>query len=345
MMAAAAPSPLWFATRGAGTATLLLLTAVVALGILTAGSAARSRVWPRFVSAELHRNLSLFAVAFLVAHVATAVADPYAKLGWRDAAIPFVSAYRPFWLGLGVVAGELVLALVVTSALRPLLGFRAWKTVHWLAYASWPVAIFHSLGTGTDAPATWSLAIAGGCTLTVLAAVAWRIGPGTGQTATLRSALPIAMALAVVATAVWAADGPLRPGWARRAGTPPSLIGGTAVAAQTTAQARPSAGTDLGITQDPVAGAYVRLPSGQTRLLLTDQRDPSVQFVIRPAGPGDPGPMLAVIHGGRVGCIAPTVDDTTSLISAVCGTTRLQIVITEQGKDNGVTGRVVIRPV
>ncbi len=63
MMAAATPSPLWFATRGAGTATLLLLTAVVALGIVTAGSEARSRVWPRFVSAELHRNLSLFAVA------------------------------------------------------------------------------------------------------------------------------------------------------------------------------------------------------------------------------------------------------------------------------------------
>jgi methionine sulfoxide reductase heme-binding subunit len=345
MIAAAAPSPLWFATRGAGTATLLLLTAVVALGILTAGSAARSRVWPRFVSAELHRNLSLFAVVFLIAHVVTAVADPYAKLGWRDTAIPFVSAYRPFWLGLGVVAGELVLALVVTSALRPFLGFRTWKTVHWLAYASWPVAIFHSLGTGTDAPATWSLVLVGGCALTVVAAVAWRIGPESARTAALRSPLLIAIALAVVATAAWAADGPLRPGWAKRAGTPPSLIGGTAATSPTATPAKPSATPDLGITQDPVAGIYVRLPSGQTRLLLTDQRDPSVQFVVRPAGPGDPGPMLAVIHGGRVGCIAPTVDDTTSLVSAVCGSTWLQIVITAQGKDNNVAGRIVIRPV
>src|SRR4029077_14887901 len=104
MMAAATPSPLWFATRGAGTATLLLLTAVVALGILTAGSAGRSRGWPRFVSAEMHRNLRLFAVVFLPAHVVTAVANPYPKLGWQDPAIPFVSTYRPSWLGLGVVA-------------------------------------------------------------------------------------------------------------------------------------------------------------------------------------------------------------------------------------------------
>jgi len=344
MIAAAAPSPLWFATRGAGTATLLLLTGVVALGILTAGSSARSRIWPRFVSAELHRNLSLFAVVFLLAHVVTAVADPYAKLGWRDAAIPFVSSYRPFWLGLGVVAAELMLALVVSSALRPLLGFRAWKTVHWLAYASWPVAIFHSLGTGTDAPAAWSVALVGACTLSVVAAVAWRIGPDAGHILTLRSGVLVAIAFAVMTTGVWAADGPLRPGWARRAGTPPSLIGGTAATASATARTALPTDADLGITQDPVAGVYVRLPSGQTRLTLTDLRDPTVQFVVRPAGPGDPGPMLAVIHAGQVGCIAPTLDNTPALISAVCGTTRLQIVITKKGNDNGVSGRIIIRP-
>ena len=341
MIAAATPSPLWFASRGAGTATLLLLTGVVALGVVTAGSAARSRIWPRFVSAGLHRNLSLFTVVFLLAHIVTAVADPYAKLGWRDAAIPFVSAYRPFWLGLGVVAGELVLALVVTSALRPLLGFRAWKTIHWLAYASWPVAMFHSLGTGTDAPATWSVALVAACTLTVVAAVTWRIGPNAGQLVTLRSGVLVTIAIALLTTAAWAADGPLRPGWARRAGTPPSLIGGTAA---TASSASPFAAADIGITQDPVAGVYVRLPSGQLRLTLTDLRDPSVQFVVRSAGPGDPGPVLAVIHAGQVGCIAQALDNTPALISAVCGTTRLQIVITKQGNDNSVSGRIVIRP-
>jgi sulfoxide reductase heme-binding subunit YedZ len=343
VIAAAAPSPLWFATRGAGTATLLLLTAVVALGILTAGSAARSRLWPRFVSAELHRNVSLLAIVFLLAHVVTAVADPYAKLGWRDAALPFVSAYRPFWLGLGVVAGQLVLALVVSSALRPLLGFRAWKALHWLAYASWPVAIFHSLGTGTDAPALWSLAIVGGCTLTVVAAVAWRFGSEAAQLATFRLGLQIAVAIAVVATAVWAADGPLRPGWARRAGTPLTLIGGTAAGAATAASATAPARTELGITQDPVAGVYVRT-SGQTRLVLTDLRDPSLQFVVRPAGPGDPGPMLAVIRAGKIGCITPTLDNSPTLVSAICGGTRVQIVITKQGTDRSVVGRIIIRP-
>jgi hypothetical protein len=105
-----------------------------------------------------------------------------------------------------------------------------------------------------------------------------------------------------------------------------------------------STGADLGITQDPVSGVYKRLPSGKLRLLLTDLRDPSVQFVVRPAGPGEAGPMLAVIHGGRIGCVAQILDNTPTLISAICGTTRLQIVITKQGNDNSVAGRIVIRP-
>jgi methionine sulfoxide reductase heme-binding subunit len=346
MIAASTPSPLWFATRGAGTATLLLLTAVVVLGVVTAGSAARSRVWPRFLSAELHRNLSLFTVVFLIAHIVLAVADPYAHLGWKDAAIPFASAYRPFWLGLGVIAGELFVALIVTSLLRPLLGFTMWRTLHWLAYASWPVAMLHSLGTGTDAPARWSLALAAACALAVTVAIAWRLAAGKPRTAKLRIAFGLAMVLFVVGTSAWAADGPLRPGWARRAGTPVNLIGGNTTAAKPTPTptAKPSAAPTKPTIQDQVAGTYVHLPSGQTRLLLTDLVDPSVQFVVRSPGPGDPGAMLAVVHSGQVGCIAQVSVQTATFIAATCGKTTVEIVITP-GTGNDVTGRVIIQAV
>ena len=166
MIGVAAPSPLWFATRGTGIATLLLMTAVVVLGVLTA-SGARSWIWPRFLSAGLHRNLSLLTVALLAVHIVTAVADPFAKLGWRAAVIPFSSNYRPFWLGLGVVASELLAALVVTSLLRPYLGYRPWRATHWLAYAAWAIALVHGLGTGSDARAPWSIGLTVSCTLAV----------------------------------------------------------------------------------------------------------------------------------------------------------------------------------
>jgi DMSO/TMAO reductase YedYZ heme-binding membrane subunit len=158
---------LWYATRGTGVVALLLLTGTVLLGLLGPLRTASPR-WPRFVVGGLHRNLSLLAVAFVGVHVATSVLDTYAGIGWWDAIVPFGSVYRPFWLGLGAVAFDLLLAVVVTSLLRGRLRYRWWRAVHLLSYACWPLAIVHAWGTGTDAGGGWVLALTIGC----LAAVA-----------------------------------------------------------------------------------------------------------------------------------------------------------------------------
>lgn len=338
MIAAAGPSPLWFATRGAGTATLLLLTATLTLGVLTA-SGSRSWIWPRFLSAGLHRNLSLFTVVFLLVHITTAVADPYAKLGWRDATIPFVSPYRPLWLGLGVVAGELLLTLVVTSLIRPMVGHPVWRAIHWLAYVSWPVGLLHSLGTGSDAKAAWSIALAVACTVTVVGAISWRLSVGTPQTAPLRVGMGVAMAVLLAGTSAWAADGPLRAGWAKRAGTPTSMI---AAPPKPSAAAQPTPSLPAAAIEDEVAGSYVHLPNGQTRLVLTDLRDPSIQLIVQTPGPNDPGPIMAIVHNGAVGCIARV--GSIDAVSAICGKTRVQIVITQRGDRDSVSGLLTILP-
>src|ERR1700730_5639553 len=141
---------LWYTTRGAGAVTLVLLSAVVVLG-LAARARFERRGWPRFLSATLHRDLALMTVVFLGLHIVTAVVDPFANLGIVAAVVPFGSYYRTFWLGLGTVAFELVLAVTLTSLLRRWIGVSAWRSVHWLAYAAWPIAVAHELGTGTDA--------------------------------------------------------------------------------------------------------------------------------------------------------------------------------------------------
>jgi predicted ferric reductase len=170
---------LWYTTRGAGVVSLLLLTGVVVLGVLTAVRW-QTATWPRFLTAGLHRNLALLAVVFLALHIVTAVVDPFTALGWTAATIPFSSWYRPLWLGLGVVALDLLLAIVVTSLLRHVLGQRTWRLVHWLAYASWPIALVHALGTGSDASAPWMLGLAVACVATVVAATGWRIACRAG---------------------------------------------------------------------------------------------------------------------------------------------------------------------
>lgn len=228
LLAASTGSPYWFASRGAGTVSAVLLSATVVLGMAQTVRF-RSTFWPRYLTIGLHRDLSLLTLAFLVIHVASAVLDPFARLGLRDALLPFASWYRPLWLGMGVVAAELTLALTVTSLVRRWLGFRLWRTLHWLAYACWPLALLHGLGTGSDVGRRWFLALDGAAVLAFfLFLVVWRLSFGWPRLAWPRLAAAALSGLALVALALWALNGPLAPGWARAAGTPEVLLGGAA---------------------------------------------------------------------------------------------------------------------
>jgi len=170
------PSPLWHTARATGVVALILLTITVALGV--AGTARLStQLLPAIVRSGLHRNVSLLTVAFIAVHALSSVLDPYAGIKLTSAIVPFSSDYRPFWLSLGAIASDMLLALILTSLLRSRLPYRAWRAVHWLGYACWSVALWHGLGTGTDSRLSWLLLLEGGCALVVAGAVAGRRGP------------------------------------------------------------------------------------------------------------------------------------------------------------------------
>jgi hypothetical protein len=212
---------LWYATRATGVVALVLLTMTVVLGVAGTGRFAAPGL-PRVVTAGLHRNLSLLVVGFVGLHVLTTVLDTYTSIGLSSAIIPFNSGYRRLWLGLGTVAFDLLVALTLTSLLRDRLSYPVWRAVHWLGYACWPVALWHGLGTGTDARLTWLLALDAACVAAVAAAVWWRLSlvlSRPGRTAGLTG-----LALLPAATAAFVFAGPLQPGWAHRAGTPTALL-------------------------------------------------------------------------------------------------------------------------
>jgi predicted ferric reductase len=165
----------WYLARGTGAASLVLLTLTLVLGIVNVRRWAPSGV-QRFLLDDAHRTLALLVVALLTLHVGISVIDGYAPIALVDAVVPFVSAYHPFWLGLGALALDLMAALVVTSLLRARLGLRAWRAVHWVAYGCWPLALVHGLGIGTDAPG-WLVWLAVACGAAVAAAVAARLAP------------------------------------------------------------------------------------------------------------------------------------------------------------------------
>jgi predicted ferric reductase len=162
---------MWYFSRATGLVSLILFTAVVVLGALGAGRIS-TQAWPRFAVAALHRNLSLLSLVFLVLHIGAAVLDGYVPLAWLDVVVPFGSDYQPFWVGLGAVAIDLMLALVVTSLVRTRISARAWRIVHWFAYLSWPVALIHSIGMAESSG--WILALDIVCLLAVAGAVVLR---------------------------------------------------------------------------------------------------------------------------------------------------------------------------
>jgi sulfoxide reductase heme-binding subunit YedZ len=165
---------MWYASRGTGVVALLLLTAVMLLGLLVTRQG-RLPGLPRFAVSGLHRNLSLLAAVFVVIHVLTAVLDGYVKIPIVAAVVPLASSYERFWLGLGAVSLDLMLAAIVTSLLRRHLSRRLWRAVHLLAYLSWPVAWFHSVYASGDLRQGALFILAIGCAIAVVGAGLWRL--------------------------------------------------------------------------------------------------------------------------------------------------------------------------
>ena len=215
------PSPLWFLDRGAGEVTLLLMSAVLIVGIVRAAIPNASP----FLVEGIHVNLALLTVAFAGLHVLAAILDPYAGLGPMDMLVPFVSAYRGTWLGLGVVSGYLFAVGLLSSWPARRFSRAIWVWVHRTMYAAWVVALVHSLGTGSDARNQLFLLLNVAAVAAVLVAfIAFRVAEGWRSLPPMWAALAVIAAATIFAVGAWAAAGPLQPGWARSSGTPPGLL-------------------------------------------------------------------------------------------------------------------------
>jgi sulfoxide reductase heme-binding subunit YedZ len=165
---------LWYLGRASGVVSLVLLTIVVALGIVTRSGRPLPGL-PRFAVTAVHRSASLLSLVFLGVHIVTLTLDPQSQLRWIDAVIPFTGRYRPLWVGLGALSFDLIVALIVTSLLRHRIGRRTWRGIHWAAYALWPFALLHTVGTGTDMTHGWLMWTVIGSVVAGLALVGWRL--------------------------------------------------------------------------------------------------------------------------------------------------------------------------
>jgi sulfoxide reductase heme-binding subunit YedZ len=328
----------WYVARATGVVTLGFLTASVLLGILTSFRWS-SPTWPRFVVEFVHRNVSLLVLVFLAIHVVTVVADSFAPIRWIDVVIPFVSAYRPFWLGLGAVAFDLLLALVVTSLLRHRIGFTTWRFVHWLAYACWPVAVMHGLGTGSDTRTGPVLAFTAACVVAVLVAAGLRVGAGLASRPGGRALGFAAVTVAPVLLVIWLVSGPLADGWARKAGTPNSVLAAVAGTTGSGTAKAPTASSSGGQTAPTQTATFPAAGFDATAqgTLREGAADANGQVVLSLTGALSKGATGSVdveltgmpLAGGGVAMSSGTVtlsDGSTSYRGAVVGLGSAQVI-------------------
>jgi predicted ferric reductase len=183
----------WYTTRATGFVALILFTVVVSLGTFVANRIGGTYVG-RFELNELHRSLSMVAIVFLVVHIVSTLVDSYVPTGWISAVIPFTSKYEPVHVALGAVAFDLILAVWVSSLLKPRIANRSWRFIHWFSWLALISALTHSFLTGTDSRRSWGLVIGVVCASVVLLAALWRYFARPTRAAGRTAFSPLALA-------------------------------------------------------------------------------------------------------------------------------------------------------
>ncbi len=225
----------WNLARAGGIAAYVMLSASVLLGLaLSAGW--RSPDWPRFITKGVHQHVTLAALIFTCIHGLAVWLDPYLKAGLADVLVPMLIAYRPLWVALGIVAGYLALALWLSEQIRPLIGYRAWRALHFAAFGAYALATVHGLAAGTDTNAGWALAMYALSVSGVLVLLAGRLTVAPGPYP-VRAAFGATAAALVVGGGTWALRGPLQPDWGLAAGSRASLTGAVSAASPAAAPA------------------------------------------------------------------------------------------------------------
>jgi predicted ferric reductase len=165
-------STVWYFARSAGIVAYLLLSTSVVLGILM--SARTSFTWPRFAIEEVHRFLAILTGIFVVLHGGSLLLDRVVPISLSQMLVPFTSHYRPFAVGLGITAAELMAAVGVTNLLRRQLPRIVWRRFHYLTLAVWAFASLHGVLAGSDRGDPWFAGIVAGAVSAVGLAAATR---------------------------------------------------------------------------------------------------------------------------------------------------------------------------
>lgn len=151
-----APKAYWYLSRATAFVSLSLLWLSMALGLGITNKMAR--LWPGAPAAfAIHEYVSLLGLAFAIFHAIVILGDQYIHFTLLQLLTPFsTTEYRPFWVGIGQVGFYTWAILAVTFYIRPIIGQKSWRFLHYGSFGMYLLGIFHGIFSGTDSSAAWA---------------------------------------------------------------------------------------------------------------------------------------------------------------------------------------------
>jgi predicted ferric reductase len=153
------PKFFWYFSRATAIISYLVLWLSLVFGLLLSGKTAK--FFPgAFTANEVHQFLSTFGLATGLFHGLLLMGDQYIHYSFAQVLLPFSSLnYRPVWVGVGQAAFYLWLLLVASFYVRKWIGYKTWRTVHFLGYLAFAGVMVHGITAGTDAGSAWMQSI------------------------------------------------------------------------------------------------------------------------------------------------------------------------------------------
>lgn len=167
-----AAGPMWWTTsRALGVTGFVALSLDVAFGLFLSTGAA-DRWVARARSIEVHRWLSSVTLLLVASHALLLLGDSFVRFDALDVLVPFVSRYRSFAVGLGVLAAYLAALVHLSFGLRARLGAQTWRRLHYLSFAVYLGGLLHGVLAGSDTrlPLMRSVYVASGAVVGLLIA-------------------------------------------------------------------------------------------------------------------------------------------------------------------------------
>ncbi|MBA3823584.1 MAG: ferric reductase-like transmembrane domain-containing protein [Ktedonobacterales bacterium] len=226
----------WETARASGMVAYLLITLSVAVGLALTQQIQSAR-WPRMLNTEMHNFLALVGLVFIGVHVVAVLVDPFTHFGISAVLVPFISTYRPVWMGLGIVSLYLGFAILISTWLRPRIGYAWWRRIHVLTLLGYIGVTLHGIGSGTDTRTWWAALIYVASVAGIGALLIMRLLIPATARAKRHPVIAGLVGLGIAALAVWAIAGPAQADWGTHASgiaLAATTIQGNTTAANTT---------------------------------------------------------------------------------------------------------------